>query len=149
MYDAGKIIVGLGIFVVLFTSPFWYNGAVGEPVKLRDLTPAYAVSTQCVEDAKFMREKHMDLLNTWRNDVVRDQDRFFKKDGHEVRWSDLAKGPGGFRLYGDDKVQKSLSNTCMKCHSNYETFCLRCHQSNSVDPFCWDCHLNFSEGVNR
>ena len=35
----------------------------------------------------------------------------------------------------------SLQNTCLKCHSNYEEFCDKCHVSNSVDPYCWTCHI--------
>ena len=30
MYDSGKIILGLIIFIGLFTSPIWYNFASGE-----------------------------------------------------------------------------------------------------------------------
>lgn len=149
MYDAGKVIIGLAIFVAIFTSPIWINLSVGQEVREPDLSPALAASKDggCIEDTEFMREKHMDLLNDWRNEVVRDHDRFYTRDGHEVMWSELAKEPEKFALYGDEKVQKSLSNTCMKCHSNYTDFCNACHTNSGVDPFCWDCHLNFSEGV--
>jgi hypothetical protein len=36
----------------------------------------------------------------------------------------------------------SLSNTCLDCHSNYTEFCERCHQYASIEPYCWDCHIN-------
>ena len=32
MYDASKIVAGLAVFVVLATSPLWYNAASGQIV---------------------------------------------------------------------------------------------------------------------
>ena len=29
----------------------------------------------------------------------------------------------------------------LACHKNKEQFCDKCHNSNSVDPYCWDCHV--------
>ncbi len=147
MYDTGKVIVGLAVFLLLFTSPIWYNRLMGQEVKAPDLTPAKAMSRdgKCIKDVQFMRARHMDLLDDWRNEVVRDTDRFYKDEhGQERIWKDLAKA-GDVQM--DAKVQKSLSNTCVKCHSNYQEFCNACHASNSIVPYCWDCHLNFSEGV--
>ena len=31
MYDSGKIITGILIFIVLFTFPLWYNIVLGDP----------------------------------------------------------------------------------------------------------------------
>jgi hypothetical protein len=140
MYDAGKVIVGLGIFVVLFTSPVWYNLSMSQPVLEPDLTPARAMAKDlgggCVADTAYMRARHMDLLNTWRNQVVREDDRFLKdKFGTVQKWSD------------GEPMQKSLGHTCLKCHNNYEQFCNRCHVNSQVELTCWNCHLNLSEGV--
>jgi hypothetical protein len=144
MYDAGKVIVGLGLFVVLFTSPFWYNAARGTKLQAPDLAPARAMAPdqQCMMDTRFMRERHMDLLNTWRNDVVRLDDRFLKEDPA------YAVDPQGIRRWPDGKpMQKSLTNTCLRCHSNYNEFCNRCHADNGVQPSCFSCHLTGTEGV--
>jgi hypothetical protein len=143
MYDAGKVIVGLGLFVIAFTSPFWFNAAGGAKLEAPDLTPARAMSPdkKCVMETRYMRERHMDLLNTWRNEVVRDDDRFVREDPRSGRSAD------GFRHWPDGQpMQKSLTNTCLRCHSNYNEFCNRCHGANAVKPFCFNCHLTGTEG---
>lgn len=120
MYDSGKIIAGLIVFVLLITFPIWYNhGDAGDVPKLE--MPRNA--TQCVLPADEMRAKHMQLLNQWRDDVLRDGDR-------------------GFVVEIDGKMyQKSLMNTCMQCHLSKKNFCDRCHTYASVSPYCWDCHI--------
>jgi hypothetical protein len=126
MYDTGKVFAGLLIFALLFTSPILYNLAVGEDVADPDLGPARAKSEYCVEETGWMRANHMDLLNDWRDSVVREGNRVYTaRDGKEYNMS--------------------LTNTCMNCHSNYLNFCNRCHSYNGVVPSCWDCHVNFSE----
>lgn len=126
MYDTGKVFAGLLIFALLFTSPILYNLAVGEDLTDPDLAPARAKSDSCVEETGWMRANHMNLLNDWRDSVVREGNRVY------------TAGDG-------DQYLMSLSNTCMGCHSNYKNFCNRCHTYNGVVPFCWDCHVNFSE----
>jgi hypothetical protein len=70
-----------------------------------------------------MRAEHMQLLNNWRDSVVRDADAVYKSDT-------------------SGKVfQMSLQNTCMHCHSNKKKFCDECHNYMAVKPFCWDCHI--------
>jgi len=128
MKDKGKIILGLIIFLVLMTFPIWYNFLNGvkafeEPVILTANTPG---KDKCVRDTEYMREHHMDLLNEWRQLVVREDDRFTQD------------------AYGN-KIERSLSNTCMDCHSNKEDFCDRCHNYMAVSPYCWDCHVTPSE----
>jgi len=129
MYDKGKVTVGIAIFAFIFSVPFWYNAVVGkteiEPELV--LTEKAEAAGKCIEDTAWMRENHMLLLDEWRDLVVRE----------------------GYRLYtaSDGEVYNmSLSNTCMDCHSNYMEFCNRCHSFEKVDPVCWDCHLNWSEG---
>ncbi|MCI5145519.1 MAG: cytochrome C [Candidatus Electrothrix sp. AR3] len=126
MYDSGKIITGLMIFVLLITFPIWYNhgdaGSVPEPEMPTN-------STQCVLPAAEMRAKHMQLLNQWRNDVLRQGDRGFSVEIEGNRY------------------QKSLMNTCMKCHTSKKKFCDSCHVYASVKPYCWDCHIVPKEQV--
>ncbi len=121
MYDSGKIITGLVIFVLFITFPVWYNHLdAGEPPK-PDIDVATA-GKQCVRPAAEMRANHMKLLNQWRDEVLRTGDRqFFELDGK--------------------KYQKSLQNTCMKCHTSKKKFCDKCHEYASVSPYCWDCHI--------
>ena len=121
MSDAAKVIAGLVIFLVIVTSPMWYHlvsGTTPEPPELEAPTNA----TECVEDTAYMRAFHMDLLNEWRDDVVRDGDR-----DHVA--------PNGMHY------DKSLSRTCMNCHSNKDKFCDRCHDYAGVETYCWDCHV--------
>jgi hypothetical protein len=123
MYDASKIVAGLAVFVVIATSPLWYN-------PLSTASPAAPVlqkptngSTECVEATDFMRANHMNLLDRWRDSVVRDDVRTYTS-----------------KLSGREYTM-SLSNTCLDCHSNKQQFCDACHTYSAVDPYCWTCHV--------
>ncbi len=119
MYDAGKIIPGLIVFVALVTFPVWYNlGDAGEAPKPEKSTMA----KECVESTEFMRTSHMQLLNDWRDDIVRES------------------GPRGVTV-GGVEYQRSLQNGCLKCHPNRQKFCGTCHAYAAVKPYCWDCHF--------
>lgn len=121
MKDRGLIIAGLVIFVVLMTFPIWYNLAVGEATTKLDLAPADK-GDRCVLERAEMRANHMDILNRWRDDVVRIGERIYKSpDGTEYNMS--------------------LTNTCLDCHTQKDKFCDRCHNYLSVDPYCWSCHI--------
>ncbi len=120
MYDGGKIIIGLVIFLVLVSFPIWYNVAVGES-QVPELEKPVG-STECVESTEYMTGYHMDLLNTWRDEVVRDGERFYTDSTGKV-------------------IEKSLSNTCLSCHENKDKFCDRCHTYMGVEPYCWGCHI--------
>ena len=123
MYDSGKIVVGLLIFLVLFTSPLWMNMSSEKIAEKPNIVlPANADQMQCVNSAEYMRHWHMDLLNEWRDEVVRNDNRFFI-------------APDG------NKYEMSLTKTCMNCHSNKEQFCDQCHNYLGVTPYCWDCHV--------
>jgi len=121
MYDAGKVIIGLIVFLVLITFPIWYNVASGKATYVPELAPA-AKGTACVADTEYMRANHMDLLNQWRDDVVRNGIRVYT-------------APDG------QKYNKSLTLTCLDCHNNKTEFCDKCHLYMAVDPYCWDCHV--------
>ena len=112
------IFAGLSIFLLGVTFPFWQS------VKPEDF-PKVAMETkgdQCVAPAAYMRKNHMLLLNTWRDSVVRDGERF-----HIM--------PDGSR------VEKSLTKTCLGCHVSKKQFCEECHTYASVKPYCWECHI--------
>jgi hypothetical protein len=121
MFDAGKIIAGLVIFLVIVTSPMWWHMAKGTVPHVPDPKIITEVK-DCVAPTPYMRSLHMDLLNTWRDDVVRKGDR-----NHT--------DPKG------KQYDKSLSRTCMSCHSNKADFCDQCHDYAGVTPYCWDCHV--------
>jgi len=122
MYDASKIVAGLAVFVVLATSPLWYNALSAAPPGAPELQQPPNGSTECVEATDYMRANHMDLLDQWRDTVVRDDVRTYTSE------------PG-------KNYTMSLSDTCLDCHSNKEQFCDACHTYSAVDPYCWECHV--------
>ena len=126
MYDAGKVGIGLLIFVGLFLSPFAYNLTVGRGAQALEL--AQPRGEVCIEDLDYMRAHHMDLLDEWRDQVVR--------DGNRVK----IRGRDGI------EYEKSLSKTCLHCHDNQVEFCDKCHDYLSVKLTCWDCHLDSWRG---
>ncbi|MGA7876064.1 MAG: sulfate reduction electron transfer complex DsrMKJOP subunit DsrJ [Desulfoferrobacter sp.] len=129
IYDARYVLIGLAIFVVLFTIPFWYNMGKAVPAPQPNLdTPVIKQMAvkQCILPLAEMRTGHMQLLNNWRTWVVRD----------------------GLRTYvaADSKTYNiSLQNTCMNCHSNKTQFCDQCHNYAGLKlgstPYCWTCHI--------
>ena len=73
MGDRGKIVFGLAVFVILVTFPFWSRVAASGESQTRLPELDYPTDeTACVEDTPFMTANHMDLLNQWRDDLVRD-----------------------------------------------------------------------------
>ncbi len=129
MYDAGKIIVGLVVFFVLATSPLWFNALTEKGPEAPKLVYPTNGSTECVETKDYMIPNHMDLLNLWRDDVVRKAKR------------DYVSSSNG-KIF-----DMSLSRTCMDCHSNKAEFCDACHTYMAVTPYCWDCHVE-PKGAN-
>jgi len=124
MYNGGKIITGLIIFVLLISAPFLLN--VGQANELPDISLDTPVinqlsEKQCVESVEFMRSQHPQLLNDWRDQVVR--------EGESIYVSSSGK------MY-----EMSLDNNCLQCHSNQSQFCDACHTYTSVELYCWDCH---------
>jgi hypothetical protein len=75
MSDRSKILIGLAVFVILITFPFWGRllSAEGAAAARPELVyPDPAKGPSCVEDTPYMTSNHMDLLNRWRDDLVRD-----------------------------------------------------------------------------
>jgi len=119
MYDAGKVLLGLGVFAGLVTAPAWYGAARGKGAP-PDLEKPKD-EKHCVESTAFMRARHMELLDAWRDAAVRrDEHVYVATDGkrHEI----------------------SLTGTCLRCHAEPKKFCIRCHDYAGVEAFCWDCH---------
>jgi hypothetical protein len=130
MYDSGKIIIGLIVFVGLFTAPFWYDVSNHKAIeKPNIILPASENQKECIENTAYMRSNHMVLLDTWRYEVVREGKRIYKAgDGKEFKMS--------------------LTKTCLNCHSNATQFCDTCHDYMDVSPYCWDCHIKPKQPEN-
>lgn len=131
MPKSGKVIIGIVIFLILATSPFWYNlssGTSNQKPELVIATKDVPGKDKCVRDKDYMRTSHMDLLDEWREDVVRNGNRvYISPDNHK-------------------EYNMSLTNTCLDCHSNKEQFCNQCHNYVNVNPYCWTCHIIPEEG---
>ena len=123
MKDKKFIIAGVIIFIVIATFPFWYNRGKAAPAPELQLTEKAKAAKVCVRSTDYMKAEHMQLLDLWRDSVVRRGDRIYVS-------------PSG------QKYNMSLSNTCLDCHSNKAEFCDRCHNYASVRPYCWDCHID-------
>ena len=125
LYDGGKIIAGIVVFLIVASVPFWYGGgkAVSPPDLKLDTPKIQQLKEKlCVESTPYMRANHMRLLHTWRESVVRDGNRFYTAT--------------------DGKTYKmSLTGTCLECHNNKAQFCDRCHDYAGAKPNCWSCHI--------
>jgi len=127
MYDAGKILTGLVIFLLLLSFPFWFS--LGQASYETPELQLPADSQECIEDTEWMRKNHMELLDDWRDIVIRD-------------------GESVYVTSEGDEYDMSLQKTCMDCHTSKEEFCDKCHNAASVDPYCWDCHVAPEEVAN-
>ena len=128
MYNAKFVIPGIIVFAGLFTAPFWINMLSSSHEEVKVVLPTEPVTffgeerTGCVEPREWMAANHMELLIEWRDQALREGKRIYvASDGK--------------------KWETSLQNTCMACHSNKADFCDKCHNANSVNPYCWDCHV--------
>ena len=126
MKDKKLIVTGVVIFLIIATFPFWYNRGKAAPMPELVLTAKAKAAKVCVRSTEYMRADHMQLLDKWREKVVREGDRIYVS-------------PSG------KQYNMSLTNTCLDCHSNRAQFCDRCHDYASVRPYCWDCHLDNSK----
>jgi hypothetical protein len=122
MRDSGRIIFGVVVFLGVVTFPVWHtlgrNGGSSAP-KLE----LPKDSSRCVEETAYMRAHHMELLDEWRDEVVREGKKEYTSSA-----------------FGTNH-EMSLTKTCMGCHTSREKFCAECHAFVSVEPTCWNCHL--------
>lgn len=120
MYDGGKILAGIAVFLGLVLLPVWHNAVVASAPRPEVKTPTH--EKQCVDSAAVMRASHMNVLDQWRDAVVREGVR-------------TTVTPTGMT------VSMSLTKTCMNCHANKKEFCDACHNYLAVSPTCWECHV--------
>ena len=116
------IVTGVVIFLLIVLFPFWYMRGKAAPAPEVELTPKAKAAQKCVRSTEYMQAEHMQLLDIWRDAVVREGKRIYVN-------------PAG------QEFNMSLSNTCLDCHSNKAEFCDRCHNYASVRPYCWSCHI--------
>lgn len=120
MYDGKYIVSGLVIFLAVLASPGLWNITMGKA----NAQPNPVLVTQekaCVEPKEVIRAGHMQLLTAWREEVVRGNSRTYVSSTGKT-------------------FDKSLTNTCLSCHTNKAEFCDSCHIYAGVSPNCWDCH---------
>lgn len=121
MSDRAKALSGLAVFLVLVAFPMWQTlGAAGDAARPELELPEG--ETECIEETEYMSARHMELLNQWRNAVVRE-------------------GESEYTSSSGETYTMSLTGTCMDCHDNRERFCTRCHDYADVAPRCWNCHI--------
>ena len=123
------MILWLAVFLVAALSTVWIGALAGNagPLPEPEITAEVRARGACALPAEEMRATHMDLLVRWRDEYVRE-------GLHEYEMPDGRMRP------------RSLTRTCMGCHTNYEQFCRRCHSQAGVEPDCWSCHATGSEG---
>ncbi len=126
MNDKKWIIIGLVVFLAIFTLPFWYNMGKASFAPEPKLTGKAATVKECVESQDYMKTKHMQLLNDWKQAVVREEKSIYVS----------RRG---------NKFNMSLTNTCLDCHAEKSQFCDQCHNYISVKPDCWNCHIDPKE----
>lgn len=129
MYDAGKIIIGLIIFLGVVTYPIW--GSIGQ--ELNKPESVIVVDGHCVESAEYMRANHMQLLDDWRHSMVRDNERIYVSRKYGVKF--------------DKSLSSAGKTSCISCHSNKKEFCDSCHDYASIKPYCWECHIEPKEKI--
>jgi len=129
MYKGHRIIIFLVVFLAIVLTPLFVNLGHVDAVPTPSLdTPQIdnMASKQCVESTEFMRAEHMQMLDTWRTEAVRD-------------------GAVSYTSSTGQVYEVSLQNGCLECHSNRSEFCDSCHNYVGVDPNCWDCHTDLKD----
>lgn len=116
MYHAKYVIPGLCLFLLLVFLPSILGRGRMFTVALELPKDAKA----CIEDTAVMRDRHMQILDAWRTQVVRQGKHIYVN----------AKGK---------KYVMRLTDTCLGCHTK-TGFCDRCHAVMDVNPTCWNCH---------
>lgn len=133
--DAWKVVIGVVIFLGFFTFPIWYNLALGQQ-DWNEPTIAAGAGSECIMERSKIRVEHMELLDDWRDEAVREAHRFRPN------------------VQGTHR-NKSLTKTCMGCHTDREEFCGRCHTFVGVEGelfsevYCWDCHVDSTNVSGR
>ena len=123
MSDKAVIASGLVVFLAVVSFPIWQPlVSAGETAAPTLEYPEDDSKKPCIEPAEYMTANHMNLLDEWRDLVVR--------EGRKEYTSSSGK-----------KHAMSLTKTCLSCHTNRDTFCTRCHDYADIEPACWECHV--------
>lgn len=125
MDDKNKIIFGLIVFIAIVTFPFWYNLGKASSAPEPKLSEKAKAAKECLKPKADMKQEHMQILDLWRDTVVRDANRVYKSGSGKTFRMSLSSG----------------EESCMGCHENKAEFCDKCHNYALVDPYCWDCHI--------
>ena len=128
MSDRLKVVIGLALFVILVTFPIWNAFGVSRPVP-PDLAKA-AGGSRCIESTGWMAANHAQLLDKWRDAVVR-------------------QGKRTYTASDGSRHDMYLTKTCLRCHDGREKFCEKCHSYADVQLTCWNCHLDTSSEGRR
>jgi hypothetical protein len=124
MYKGIRIVAFLLVFLAIVAAPLLLNqGRVSAQPLISLNTPTIERMDEkhCVESSEYMRAEHMQMLDQWRDAVVRE-------------------GKTHYVSASGQPFEMSLDDGCLKCHSNRDEFCDSCHDYASVEVYCWDCH---------
>ena len=127
MRDIPKMLTipGLIVFIGILAFPVFYNTVTGKAAYKPD-PKIVTQEKECVQSKSDMKAEHMTIIFEWRDEVVRDGER-------------------EYTAFNGKTYNKSLSNTCMECHTNKAEFCDECHNYVGVSPYCWECHVEPKE----
>ncbi len=120
MRDRKWILTGLVVFVAVALFPVWYGALAGKATAPNPPLPTN--SSSCIEPTQWMIANHPGLLNSWRNEVVR-------------------QGLATFVSPSGKDYPISFPGTCFSCHQSGEAFCQTCHSYADVHLSCWECHV--------
>lgn len=120
MRDRKWILIGLAVFCAVALFPVWYGALAGKAAPPSPVPPTNA--TSCIEPVEWMIANHPDLLNSLRNQVVR-------------------QGKATFVSSSGKTYEVSFPGTCFSCHQSRQAFCEQCHNYVDVHLNCWECHV--------
>lgn len=158
MQDGGKIFVGLGIALILLLFPLWYNIGKTSPAPDPKLTKLAESAKTCVRSTEFMRTEHMQVLEAWRNAVVRDGNRWevMGPSGPDSqiemqvlqeirdRLNSAVLEVPGFGVVrewfpdGDAELLVTMPGDPKKYEMSLQNTCMKCHSNK--EEFCDQCH---------
>ena len=132
MYNRNLIIPGLIIFIAICIFPVWnyflFSNETSTAPEIK-LSEKALAAKQCVEPKEYMKTEHMQLLDVWRDTVVREAKRVYVSPNGKSYNMSLSSG----------------DNSCLGCHVDKAEFCYKCHTYASVTPYCCDCHIDPKE----
>ncbi len=137
MYDSGKIIPGLAVFVLLITFPIWYNNFIGDAGAVQ--SAKYNTIAESHEAFEAMLQgMGIKFPNGARHSLSTQEMR-------ATHMNVLQRIHTTAKNYVPGKDEKKPTMSCLTCHSGSAEqpleVCNKCHASASVKtPDCWSCH---------